>query len=537
LGNWIVPRAKTIMTVASMLGLIVRRFVVSVGVLFVSRYCAGGEVELRIIDDASGKPVACRVHLKDAAGGPVRAGKSPFFRDHFTCDGEVQLDLPAGEYSYEIEKGPEWDAKTGSFTVEHGNPVKISVSLKRYGYLAAQGWWAADLHVHRPVEDIELLMRAEGISVAPVITWWNDQNLWADRALPQQPLVKFRDPGDGRADRFYHLMAGEDEREGGALLYFGLGRPLAIRGADREYPSPMKFLAEARRQPNVWVDIEKPFWWDAPIWLASGQVDSIGIANNHMCRGQMYESEAWGKPRDAQRLPAPLGNGFWTQEIYYHVLNSGLRIPPSAGSASGVLPNPVGYNRVYVRDLAIQEGAALQYDRFWDALRAGRSFVTNGPILLAQADGHFPGHVFRGVAGKGIELEIRVDDLFSLRDETGRIEIIRNGRVERTTPFKESAFRGSLGHLKFDSSGWFLIRVIADNPNTFRFASTAPWYVEIGEQKRRVSKVSCQFFLDWVDERAARVKLDDPDQRREVLEHHEMARGFWAEKLAAANSE
>src|SRR5262249_705740 len=78
------------------------------------------------------------------------------------------------------------------------------------------------------------------------------------------------------------------------------------------------------------------------------QIDSIGLANNHMCRDRMYEDEAWGKPRIAERLPAPLGNGYWSQEIYYHVLNCGLRIPPSAGSASGVLPNPVGYDRVYV---------------------------------------------------------------------------------------------------------------------------------------------------------------------------------------------
>ena len=78
-------------------------------------------------------------------------------------------------------------------------------------------------------------------------------------------------------------------------------------------------------------------------------MNSIGLANNHMCRSQMYESEAWGRPRDVSRLPGPVGNGYWTQEIYYHALNCGLRLPPSAGSASGVLPNPVGYNRVYVR--------------------------------------------------------------------------------------------------------------------------------------------------------------------------------------------
>jgi len=32
-------------------------------------------------------------------------------------------------------------------------------------------------------------------------------------------------------------------------------------------------------------------------------MNSIGLANNHMCRDRMYESEAWGKPRFVERLP------------------------------------------------------------------------------------------------------------------------------------------------------------------------------------------------------------------------------------------
>jgi hypothetical protein len=97
----------------------------------------------------------------------------------------------------------------------------------------------------------------------------------------------------------------------------------------------------------------------------------------------MYESEAW-KPRDTKRLEGPKGNGFWTQEIYYQILNSGLRLP-SAGSASGVLPNPVGYNRVYV-----YLDNSFSYEKWWGGLRAGRSFVSNGPLLLCQANGKLP---------------------------------------------------------------------------------------------------------------------------------------------------
>ena len=92
-------------------------------------------------------------------------------------------------------------------------------------------------------------------------------------------------------------------------------------------------------------------------------------------------------------MPPPLGNGYWTQEIYYHVLNAGLRVPPSAGSASGVLPNPVGYNRVYVH-----LDRELTYSDWWKGLKDGRSFVTNGPLLRVTANGQFPGHVFQAFA-------------------------------------------------------------------------------------------------------------------------------------------
>ena len=93
-----------------------------------------------------------------------------------------------------------------------------------------------------------------------------------------------------------------------------------------------------------------------------------------------------------------------------------------------------------------------------------------------------------------------------------------------------------LGVLNFRESGWFLIRAITDNPKTFRFASTAPYYVEIGDQKHRISRSSAQFFLDWVGERRARVQLQDPVQRERVMKYYDMAERFWTEKVAKANA-
>ena len=485
---------------------------------------AGSELRLTVEDSATQRPVPCRIHLKDAMGKPMRLKGLPFWHDHSVFAGFVELNLAPGDYSYEIERGPEYRVTTGRLVVAERTPQALTNRLQRLVDLAKEGWWSGELHVHRPPDEVELLMGAEDLHVAPIITWWNSNSEWTKRAIPSSLLVQF----DG--NRFYQLMGGEDERAGGALLYFNLTQPLPISNAGREYPSPMKFLAEARRHEGVWVDIEKPFWYDTPVWLASGMVNSIGIAHNHMQRDGVMPNEAWGRARDKQRFPDPQGNGLWTQEIYYHVLNCGLRIPPSAGSASGVLPNPVGYDRMYVH-----LDGELSHDKWWQGLNDGRVFVSNGPLLRCRADGQLPGHIFKSETGA--ELDLQLEAMLDSRDPIASVDIIRNGRVIRS--FTDSSWKrtGSLGAMTFKESGWFLVRAIAAVPNTFRFASTGPFYVEVGPKPRRISRTSAQFFLDWVRERQGRIKIDDAQQQAEVIAYQKKAEQFWEEKVAHANAD
>jgi len=81
------------------------------------------------------------------------------------------------------------------------------------------------------------------------------------------------------------------------------------------------------------------------------------------------------------------------------------------------------------------------------------------------------------------------------------------------------------------------VRAIADSTVTFRFASSAPLYVEIGEPKRRISRKSVTFFRDWVDERIERIKrtVTDPVQQAEILRYHHEAHRFWDIHLREAN--
>lgn len=498
-------------------------------------FAANEQLEIRVVDKDTGQPLAARMHLKNARGAPVRPPKAPFWKDHFVFDGVIVLELVQGMYTFELETGPEYRLQTGHFEINRGATDTKTVEMSRFVEMKKEGWWSGELHIHRPPQDIELLMRAEDLHIGPVITWWNKQDLYKDKRRPDELLVQF----DG--DRYYRLLAGEDEREGGALLYFNLDEPLAISAASREFPSPMKFLLEARERPagksRLHIDVEKPFWWDVPVWVASGQIDTIGLANNHQHRDGMMDAEAWGRPRPAGRFSDPLGNARWSQYIYYQLLNCGLRIPPSAGSASGVLPNPVGYNRVYVHC-----GEKLDWDAWWDNLRLGRVVVTNGPMLRPRVygpggpqEGALPGHVFKADEGKPIELDVALD--LGTRDKIDYLEVVKNGKVVHEVRLEEWKDRkGHLPPVEFTESGWMLVRAVSNNAKTYRFASTGPYYVDIGG-KTRISKESAQFFLDWVFERARRINLTDGEEQKQVLEFHRQARDYWQKMVEEANAE
>jgi hypothetical protein len=156
-------------------------------------------------------------------------------------------------------------------------------------------------------------------------------------------------------------------------------------------------------------------------------------------------------------------------------------------------------------------------------------------MLRPRVNGELPGHIF--AAQDGGEVELNVELNLSLRDEVDYLEIIQDGRsVHEVRLDKWAAAGGKLPPVKFQRSGWMMVRAVTTNPKTYRFACSGPYYVEISG-KRRISKKSAQFFLDWVDERAARIKVDDDKERAEVLAPHRAAREFWQRLVDTANAE
>jgi len=486
-----------------------------------------GHLQITVVDKATGRPIPCRMHLKNPAGRPRLPKKVPAWDDHFIVPGKINLELPTGNYSFEMERGLEYLVVRGHFTINNFADDSKEVEMQRFIDMAGDGWWSGDLDVRRPVRDVELLMQAEDLHVVPLQTWWNGHSEWTARPPAEKLLVRF----DG--NRYYHLMAGQQTGPGGSLLYFSLPAPLKLGSETSEFPPTSKFVEEARQRAKVWIDSTRPYWWDLPVWVANHDIDSLQVVNGNIGRNKMVANEAGGKPRDKRLFPGVWGNAQWSQEIYFHLLNCGLRIPPTAGSGSGVTPNPVGYNRVYV----FVKGD-FSYEKWWEGLRAGRVVLTNGPLLQPSVNGEPPGHTFQ--AEKGEELELEIGLTLSIRDPEQQpidyLEIIENGEVAHSIRFRDYEKSGKLPKLRFRQSGWFLVRAVTNVRETYRFAMTGPYYVEIGYE-RPISKASAKFFLDWVHERAKQIQPEDPAQQKEVLRYHLKARDFWQGLLSKANRE
>ena len=172
-------------------------------------------------------------------------------------------------------------------------------------------------------------------------------------------------------------------------------------------------------------------------------------------------------------------------------------------------------------------------------MKQGRSFVTNGPLLIATANQKVPGNVFElqeDESKKTGALEIKFEVELTSWDPVPKLELIFNGNVVQEIKCSEARKQKLTFELDVNEPGWFLLRAIADVEETFRFASTAPWYIESSTSKKPVSRKSARFFLHWTGERIERVRqnVSNKVERHEVLKHHLQALDFWKKKVDEA---
>lgn len=494
-----------------------------------------GQLTIEVSDSKTNRPLAARLHLKNSRGRSValRIPNTAEFGGHLYVDGRLTLPLRVGQYTFELDAGPEYLPLSGHFEIErHADDTK-RMEVTRFVDLAKENWYAGDLDVARRPADLPLIMRAEGLSIVPTrgaeeTSRSQRRATGAQRAQPQASRDTIR-AGDDSAAR---LLPGP----GGDLLFCRL--PLPRGGAEST-------AAPTARQPVTSADLlnaadsservvaRVPYAWNLPVWLASGKLAAIPLIHHHALRDGTLDHEQDGKPRDSRMYPGRRGNGRWSEAVYYHVLNCGLRIAPAAGSGSGSNDNPVGTNRVYVH--CVED---FTPQRWWDGLEAGRVVVTNGPLLRPTVAGQPPGYVFRLDRGGSLSLEVGVE--LATRMPVEYLQVVKNGEVELEVRLADWVKRkGRLPPLRFDAGGWFLVRAVTTNEQTYQFAASGPYYVEQAGRPR-ISRRSVTFFLEWIEAAAARVRelpaLAEPE-RTALLAEQESARQFFQDLLPQANAD
>lgn len=456
-----------------------------------------GRLELSVVDAASGEPIPARIHLRDGRGRPVktRGWGLAALGDHAYLDGPTELGLRRGAYRFDLDAGPEYRTRAGHFTIERHADDAERVEMRRFANLASEGWIGGDLQSARSTDALPLLGRASQTAVASRVGVRWDDGGWETvdrRAKGLGPDALWVDPRgavwlvDPRGD-----LTTDD------LPAFGA--------------SSITALAAARQRG--WKVLAAIDSRELPLWLAHGVVDAVVVIDGWADSGAGKHE---GRPRDKLRFPGRRGAGRWREWLYHRLAEAGLRTPPVAGSGSGLNKSPFAAAAVYV--------AAGPSAAWWDRLADGAAVVTNGPLLRPSIGGEPPGTTFF-LDGQGpLELEVGLN--LATREPVDYLEILKNGEVAHSLRLAEWAAAGGRAPMvSFDAPGWLAVRAVADVDGRYRFALTAPYWVEADGP--RVASDSVGFFREWLADAAERFGADAADD-------YAAADRFWAERADSA---
>jgi hypothetical protein len=488
----------------------------------------GAIVTGEIVDVASGKPLPARLYIQSESGRwffpassvpdgtavryQKQAGKATnSVEQHTTLSPHpFTVQLEPGSYTFTVERGKEFHPFEKR--VEVGNePLRVMLPLRRWINMAARGWFSGDTHTHRDPADLPNVMLAEDLNVVHPMIYWTT----ADDVPPSRSSRNFKGdfnaaPIEVDATHVWFPRNTEYEIFTTARKQHTLGALLLINHKTVfDLPAlPLRRVAERAHAEGALLDLEKHNWeWSMAI-VPLVKPDLFELANNHLWRTEFAYTN-WAVP-----APSWMGIGTgrdseWNWALYgfanyYALLNCGFRLQPAAGTANGVHPVPMGFGRVYV-----QLEGPFRYDAWMKGLAAGRSFVTTGPMLLAEFDSKLPGHRFD--LKDSPTRRVRVEAKVLSEQPVKRIEILRNGDVvELLSPVSnkngDGAFEADFGKtVSIQGTSWLAVRCWEERPGgRMRFAHTAPVWFDAPDAPLRPKKREVEWLLQRTRDEIAR---------------------------------
>ncbi|MEX2260604.1 MAG: CehA/McbA family metallohydrolase [Bryobacteraceae bacterium] len=442
----------------------------------------------KLLDSDGGEPVAAKVRVTNTASGesylPAQAIKTmpqrtqPGVRQYFYARGEYEAAVPPGRYSIEVVRGIDHEAEVQFTEVGAGIAHTMDFRIRRIKDMHAAGWYSGNTHTHYhleidedPDDRLRMVPPAEALDVSCISYLIRNDSPYITNRYPIGLLPEFSRHGT--------LMAmGEEARNNSRFETIGYGHCLFLNiprlvepvstgllsnepGA-ADFPTLSMLCEEAKRIGGTTIWCHNGMGMELPVAVALGQVDAFNLAD--------------GLDADYAR--------------YYRLLGAGFRLPVSSGTDWWIYD----HNRVYVKC----EGP-FNYNNWMAGIRAGRTFVSNGPLLELKVNGREPGATLDGLDPAK---PLRVEAHAVSRLPFDRLEIIQNGEIVAESLAVGQRESRTEHEIPVTRGGWVAARVRSSaktHAGTKVFAHTGPIYLRIPGAPYRQAE-SCGAFIDEIEE-------------------------------------
>jgi hypothetical protein len=493
-------------------------------------------VELR---DEHGAPTAARVYLTAADGlayaphGTIARYSAMSAESYFHAPDSFELALPAGETRIEATRGQEYLLAAETIRLQPGEKKTLTLHLRRWIDMAARGWYSADSHIHANYTaphhqvitptDVRLQTLAEDLNNANMMVANSSGAFIHDEAF-------FEGKPHSLSRQNYVIYWNEEMRNSGLyghMSFFNLKslvRPIYTGFRDtphwEDYPPNHDTAKGAQAQggavtyvhPGYAANMDGASARELPVDLALGQIDAMDVLSNN---------------------PEEIG-----MEIWYKLLNCGFHLGISAGTDSFTNVSDhytPGGGRVYVH-----VDGPMNYQNWIANYKRGRSFSSNGPVILFALNGQEPGAELQFPEGTPTKVRVRATVLTQFPLDT--VDLIVNGRpvVSRPVNGKDSITVDE--EISLYASSWVAVRALGPWHRMIlndlaAFAHTSPVYVRFGDRGTRLAS-DIQFYIDWIDQLILRTgergSFATPERRAEVLDLFRRAQAVYRQRLNEA---
>lgn len=392
--------------------------------------------------------------------GAIRLREIPYY---FYTDGRFEVRVPPGPVSIEIRKGYEYRPAKVTLTVGSKETKGVEIPLERAIDMAALGWYSGDTHIHLERtgsndDTLLTLTSAKDIRYAYLLSM--NSNGYDPAGVKHEKFRQAKGLGEATAAHHgpYYITSGQEYR---TFRRGQLGH-VTIAMADGYVPAG-GMTDNTNKGPSLALIADQAHALHGYVGLAHGgsrntEADKL-LLDSKM---DYLELLQFGEYRG-------LGLDGW-----YDFLNIGYRLP-IVGASDFPPTRELSSEMTYAWSETVPTPRS-----FVEALKAGRSFATSGPMLFLTVAGNKPGAILRHPKDARPELPVDIR-VVSPQYPVRYLELIVNGDVVERLFDAKGRSEWSLRHvLPIRESAWIAARAYGDAGTD---AHTNPVYVYVGDAR------------------------------------------------------